>query len=233
MKNTTNTCRQLSLALATVCLVLPAHAGRPLAVDDAGVDDVGQGHVEVWWEGQRGERGTSYLVPAFTPVQGLELGVMLARDQAERQTLQGLQAKWLWSPAQEQGCNTGSSAGITHRRSGSSPNAGNVWALTLIGTCAASWGKVNANLGGLREQGQSWQATWGGFRGAQLGLRDAAPGGIRRTAQRTHVPGRRPLGMGPRQTSRCHDRSPKGSHLAQPGLRAGLLTSARCTLLQH
>lgn len=161
MKKTTNTCQQLCFTLALVCLVLPAHAGRPLAVDDAGVDDVGQGHVEVWWEGQRGERGTTYLAPAFTPVQGLELGVMLARNQAERQTLQGLQAKWLWSPAQEQGCDTGSSAGITHRRTGSSPNAGNVWALTLIGTCAASWGKVNANLGGLREQGQSWQATWG------------------------------------------------------------------------
>ena len=160
MKNISTPCRQLSLALATVCLVLPAQAGRPLAVDDAGVDDVGQGHVEVWWEGQRGERGTTYLAPAFTPVQGLELGFMLARDQAERQTLQGLQAKWLWSPAPEQGCNAGSSAGIIHRRGGSSPNAGNVWALTLIGTCAASWGKVNANLGGLREQGQSWQATW-------------------------------------------------------------------------
>lgn len=101
------------------------------------------------------------MAPAFTPVQGLELGVTLARDQAERQTLQGLQAKWLWSPAQEQGCNAGSSAGITHRRTGISPSAGNVGTLTLIGTCTASWGKVNANLGGLREQGQSWQATWG------------------------------------------------------------------------
>ena len=50
--------------------------------------------------------------PAFTPMTGLELGAVLARDRNERHTLQGVQAKWLWSPAQEQGCNAGSSAGV-------------------------------------------------------------------------------------------------------------------------
>ena len=34
-------------------------------------------------------------------------------------------------------------------------------ALNLIGTCAATWGVVNANLGSQRERGQSWRATWG------------------------------------------------------------------------
>ena len=34
-------------------------------------------------------------------------------------------------------------------------------ALNLIGTCAATWGVVNANLGSQREHGQSWRATWG------------------------------------------------------------------------
>ena len=41
----------LLAATTALCLAWPAHAGRPLSVDDAGVDEVGQGHVEVWWEG--------------------------------------------------------------------------------------------------------------------------------------------------------------------------------------
>lgn len=150
------------LAAAALCLVaLPAHAGRPLSVDDAGVDEAGHGHIEVWWEGRRGQRGTVYAAPAFTPVEGWELGALLARDRDERHTLQGLQAKWLWSPAQEQGCNAGSSAGITHRRQSPGQTAGSLVALNLIGTCAAPWGVVNANLGSQRERGQSWRATWG------------------------------------------------------------------------
>ena len=99
--------------------------------------------------------------PAFTPMTGLELGAVLARDRNERHTLQGVQAKWLWSPAQEQGCNAGSSAGVVHRRQGAGQSAGSVVALNLIGTCAATWGVVNANLGSQRERGQSWRATWG------------------------------------------------------------------------
>lgn len=151
----------LLAATTALCLAWPAHAGRPLSVDDAGVDEVGQGHVEVWWEGQRGQPGTVYVAPAFTPIAGLELGAVLARDRNERHTLQGLQAKWLWSPAQEQGCNAGSSAGVVHRRQGAGQSAGSVVALNLIGTCAATWGVVNANLGSQRERGQSWRATWG------------------------------------------------------------------------
>ena len=151
----------LLAATTALCLAWPAHAGRPLSVDDAGVDEVGQGHVEVWWEGQRGQPGTVYMAPAFTPIAGLELGAVLARDRNERHTLQGLQAKWLWSPAQEQGCSAGSSAGVVHRRQGAGQSAGSVVALNLIGTCAATWGVVNANLGSQRERGQSWRATWG------------------------------------------------------------------------
>lgn len=148
--------------LAALCMALPsAHAGRPLTVDDAGVDEVGQGHIEAWWEGQRGQRGTFYAAPAFTPIEGLELGALLARDMGERHTLQGLQAKWLWSPAQTDGCNAASTAGLTHRRQPGGHSGGSMVALNLIGTCAAPWGVANANLGTQRERGQSWRGTWG------------------------------------------------------------------------
>ncbi len=140
--------RRLPLAaalIAALCAALPsAHAGRPLAVDDAGVDEVGHGHVEVWWEGLRGQRGTFYAAPAFTPIDGLELGALLARDVGERHTLQGVQAKWLWSPAETDGCNAASTAGVTHRRQAQGHSGGSAVALNLIGTCAAPWGMANA-----------------------------------------------------------------------------------------
>lgn len=148
--------------LTALCAaVAAAHAGRPLTVDDAGVDETGHGHIEVWWEGLRGQRGAFYAAPAFTPVDGLELGALLARDLGERHTLQGVQAKWLWSPAEADGCNAASSAGITHRRQARGESGGSVVALNLIGTCAAAWGVANANLGAMRERAQPWRATWG------------------------------------------------------------------------
>ncbi len=92
-----------------------AHAGRPLGVDDAGVNDAGHGHLEMWWEGPRGERGTVLAAPAYAPIEGLELGALLARDLQGHATLQGVQAKWLWTaplrskaamPPAARGCST-------------------------------------------------------------------------------------------------------------------------------
>ena len=61
----------LLAATTALCLAWPAHAGRPLGGEQGGGGGVGQGHVEVWWEGQRGQPGTVYVAPAFTPIAGL------------------------------------------------------------------------------------------------------------------------------------------------------------------
>ena len=146
-------------ALATTLGIIasPPHAGRPLSVDDAGLNDAGNGHIEVWWEGARGQRGTVYAAPAYAPIEGIEVAAVLARDAQEHHTLQGLQAKWQWSPSQSQGCNTASSAGVSHRLGSS----GNTLALNAIGSCANDWGNVHANLGAQRAPGQPWHPTWG------------------------------------------------------------------------
>lgn len=124
-----------------------AHAGRPLGVDDAGVNDAGHGHLEMWWEGPRGERGTVLAAPAYAPIEGLELGALLARDLQGHATLQGVQAKWLWTAPAEQGCNAASSAGVQHTRQ----QSGNTVSVALLGTCTGDWGAVHANLGAQRE----------------------------------------------------------------------------------
>ena len=134
-----------------------AHAGRPLGVDDAGVNNVGKGHIEVWWEGSRNERGSVIAAPAYAPVEGLEVGALLARDLEGRTTLQGLQAKWLWTPAPETGCNAASSAGVQRSRK----QTGQTVSLALIGTCTGDWGAVHANLGSQREPQNHWLPTWG------------------------------------------------------------------------
>lgn len=142
---------------AALAMVLPAEAGRPLSVDDAGVADPGGGQLEMWWEGARRAKGTATLAPAYSPWQGVELGGVLARDFEGHATLQGLQAKWLWSASQQQGCNAASSVGLLHTRHA----AGNTLALNLIGTCTATWGAMHANLGTLRTPQRQWLPAWG------------------------------------------------------------------------
>ncbi len=142
---------------AALAIVLPAEAGRPLSVDDAGVADHGGGQLEMWWDGARSAKGAAYLAPAYSPWEGVELGGVLARDFGGHATLHGLQAKWLWSPSQDQGCNAASSVGLLHTRHA----GGNTLALNLVGTCTSTWGAMHANLGTLRTPLQQWLPTWG------------------------------------------------------------------------
>ncbi len=65
----------LSLLAFRLCLLgTHAQAGRPLAVDDANVNEKGAGHVEVW-VARDGEKNDIWNVaPAFAPVEGVEVG---------------------------------------------------------------------------------------------------------------------------------------------------------------
>lgn len=141
---------------AAFMLAGSAEAGRPLTVDDAGVDDKGTGHVEAWYARQPGGGRTWTVAPAYAPLEGLEIGAALARDQGNRQTSEQLQAKWRISPAREDGCNAAAAAGIGRvQGSGSSPFA------YAIVTCNSTWGSTHANLGGVRDSGGPTAGTWG------------------------------------------------------------------------
>lgn len=61
--------------------LLNAQAGRPLTVDDASVNDVGEGHVEGWWTRAPGGSRSWTVAPAYAPIQNVELGAGLAREQ--------------------------------------------------------------------------------------------------------------------------------------------------------
>ncbi|MDA8447690.1 hypothetical protein [Paracidovorax valerianellae] len=160
-RNLRTACQGYGMAAlaAIAATTLPAHAGRPLTVDDAGVNAPGEGHVELWWEGVHHDRGAVYLAPAYAPLAlpGLEMGALLARDLDGRATLQSVVAKWQWTPPPEQGCHAASSVALwhTHREPRST------LALGMIGTCTASWGAVHTNVGTLRAPDHRWLPTWG------------------------------------------------------------------------
>lgn len=132
-----------------------ALAGRPLAVDDANVNDVGHGQLEVWATHAPGLRMLS-LAPAYAPVEGLEIGALLAREK-DTATLSALQAKWRITPSLEHGCNWGAVAGLGHVGGG-----GNTPYLNGLLTCnKPGLGSVHLNAGAAKPRGASSTRTWG------------------------------------------------------------------------
>lgn len=149
--------RTLLLSLAALGLAASAHAGRPLTVDDASVNEAGAGHVEAWYARQPGRAHTWTIAPAYAPIDGLELGAAISRDRTADTTTGAVQAKWRITPSQESGCNVGAVLGVAHTRGA----GGNTPYLNGLATCNSSWGASHFNLGAVRAPGESTLGTWG------------------------------------------------------------------------
>ena len=134
-----------------------SHAGRPLTVDDANTDDAGSGHVEGWYARQPGKANTWTVAPAFSPIDGLELGAAVTRDRTAASTSQSLQAKWRITPSQENGCNSAAVLGASQTRgqSGTTPYFNGLL------TCNSALGSTHFNLGAQRAPGGPGVGTWG------------------------------------------------------------------------
>jgi len=140
-------------------LLLPlsaAHAGRPLAVDDANVNEKGAGHVEVWVAGEGGKMDTWTVAPAFAPVDDVELGVSYEKARKNGPVVQAIQAKWRITPSQEKGCNVASTLGVAHENGkGSSPY------IVGIMTCNTALGAVHLNLTRHNPKSDPAYTSWG------------------------------------------------------------------------
>ncbi|PUE12561.1 hypothetical protein [Limnohabitans sp. T6-20] len=134
-----------------------AEAGRPLTVDDANVNEVGEGHVEGWWaRAPNGSRSWT-LAPAYAPVQGVELGAGIAREQKTGLETLNVQAKFRITESQENGCNGGAVLGAV--RTTGETSKGYVNALF---TCNhARLGSLHTNLGALDFSSRQRVSTWG------------------------------------------------------------------------
>lgn len=144
------------LPLALCFAGTTAHAGRPLAVDDANVNEKGAGHIEVWVARDGEKNDIMNVAPAFAPVEGVEIGVSYAKARKNGNAEQAIQAKWRITPSQENGCNFASTLGTVHEKNvGSSPY------LIGIMTCNSEAGAFHVNLTRHNPKDEKSFNSWG------------------------------------------------------------------------
>lgn len=145
--------RTCSMAALLAALHSTGHAGRPLAVEDAGVSPLGQCQVEVWLERNRAgnDANAAVLAPACGVAEGLELGLEFGMPAHTRHAHQsrGLAVKWAPEAAQWADWQLGAKASWGESKSAESDR----WqdgTFTVLGMASRSlapdW-TVHANLG--------------------------------------------------------------------------------------
>lgn len=149
---------KLTALFITLSTALASHAGRPLGVDDANVNDKGAGHIEAWVARDSEKNNLVNLAPAYAPIDDLELSAVLTRDTTNRLNTQTLQAKWRITPTQEKGCNVAGVLGVTRLPADSGS------ATYLIGNLSCNaLGPVNlhANMGVSKAKDLASTGIWG------------------------------------------------------------------------
>jgi hypothetical protein len=145
------------LVLTAFFASFPSFAGRPLTVDDANVNDTGDGHVEAWWTRSPNGVRSWTVAPAYAPVDNIELGAGIAREQFSGIQTQNIQAKFRLSPTQENGCNFGAVTGYARVDGQSSQPYVN----GLFSCNHPSMGSLHTNLGALNFSSSQRVRTWG------------------------------------------------------------------------
>lgn len=148
------------LALAAAWLFLqaiPCQAGRPLTVDDAGVNEAGAGHVEFFGGRDPGGVRTWTVAPAYGLNDWIEIGASASRDISNRLRTTAAQVKLQWTPSLSDGCNWGSVLGVAHTNGG----VGNTHFVNGLFTCNREPYALHANLGATRARGGPALPTWG------------------------------------------------------------------------
>jgi hypothetical protein len=143
--------------LAALSAAIPAQAGRPLTVDDANVNDTGDGHVEMWWTRSPGGTRSWTVAPAYAPVDNIELGAGVSREMRTGIQTQNIQAKFRITPTQENGCNFGAVAGYARVEGDSSKPYVNA----LFSCNSATLGSLHTNVGALDASSSQRVRTWG------------------------------------------------------------------------
>ena len=142
----------LALLAGSQCL-----AGRPLAVDDANVNEVGSGHVEAWYARQPGGADVWTVAPAYGLTEGMEIAASWSRDASNQVNTTALQAKFRLTPSLKDGCNVGAAIGASRPNDGS----GNTPFINGLLTCNMDAGSLHLNLGANRPPDGPTLNTWG------------------------------------------------------------------------
>jgi hypothetical protein len=158
-----------------------AHAGRPLAVDDANVNEAGAGHLEAWYARQAGDARLWTVAPAYAPWQGIELGAAWARERGSGLSTSSLQSKIQLSAPSEGRWHHAMVLGLAHTRD----QRGSTRYATLIASREFAPGSLHINLGASRAPGGptlpalglAWEQVFGPVTGhlEWLGQRQSKP----------------------------------------------------------
>jgi hypothetical protein len=145
------------LCFALLVAAGTSQAGRPMAVEDADVAEVGGGELQTWFgRPSRGDRvWTSEL--AVGVLEGVEVGFGVARNFSGPQTAGTVQLKLRLTPARDDGCQAGAvlaRAQVRHTGQHESMLNGAL-------SCQLAGGPVHLNLGGVRAQAGEQRMTWG------------------------------------------------------------------------
>jgi len=147
----------ITAALLYFFMAHVSHAGRPLTVDDANVNDVGAGHIEAWYARLPGKVNTWNVAPAFSPIKDIEVSAALSRDQTDKLTSSAIQAKWRITPSNPEGCNFGVVVGVSHTNKG----GGNTPYLNGLASCNHKDGAFHLNLGLSHADVKNNLTNWG------------------------------------------------------------------------
>jgi hypothetical protein len=146
---------------ASACLLIltwgHVHAGRPLSVEDANVNEPGEGHVETWWAHNSAGPRAWTVAPAWSPADGVELAAAFSRESHSQLSTTAVQVKFRLTASQEQGCNWGALLGLSQTGSEKS----RPYANGLLTCHHPLWGSLHANLGSAQDQAGSYVTTRG------------------------------------------------------------------------
>ena len=149
--------RKVFIFWVGVICIFEAQAGRPLTVDDANVNEVGEGQVEGWLTRSPNGSRSWTIAPAYAPIKNVELGAGFAREQKTGLESVNVQAKFRFTESQEKGCNFGAVIG-TARTDGESSNE----YVNALFTCNhPTLGSLHSNLGALGFSKSQRIGTWG------------------------------------------------------------------------
>jgi hypothetical protein len=131
-----------ALAMLSVTSV---YAGRPLAVDDANVNDAGTGHIEAYYQRQPGSTNTWTVSPAYGITEGVEIAAAFNRDNTAAVNTTSVQVKLRLTESKKSGCNFGASLGLAQTNVAGTGNS--TFANGLMTCNLDESGSVHVNLG--------------------------------------------------------------------------------------
>lgn len=153
---------KLNQALAALGLATAAassFAGRPLLVDDAGINKKDEGHVETWLTRVDGDNAFT-VSPAYAFWDAVELAGAYTHFDSAGARLYSLQAKWMITPSQDRGCNFGATLGGSRFES-KVGNSDAGFANGLFSCNGNPFGNVHVNLGYTKPSGASGDTSYG------------------------------------------------------------------------